>query len=335
MMIKRIAALLLVLVLALPALFSCARGGSDTEGSGTAAVSGTDEQTANNTETDARTESPETDVQTEAPETNAPETDDVMAEPETEIINIVALGDSIAAGYGLASPEAERYSHLIKERIDARDGFECIETNCGVNGQTSGGLIESFASLPPLDGTDYVTVSIGANNVLGPAVDMFAKYGAALLIEDEDLRAAAFSSAYKEFNAATAAGIEQFKKDLPEIISAIKRAAPEAEIIFQTIYNPYNNVSLTLTLGDVTVDLNTDSDRLVSALNDIIESGAVLLDYKVADVYTAFETETGVVNAEGGGLASAPLALDPHPTAKGHGLIADVIISFIDGEAAK
>lgn len=335
MMIKRIAALLLVLVLAIPALFSCARGGGDTEGSGTAAVSGTDEQTANNTETDARTEAPETDVQTDAPETTAPETDDVMAEPETEIINIVALGDSIAAGYGLASPEAERYSHLIKERIDARDGFECIETNHGVNGQTSSGLLESFASLPPLDGADYVTVSIGANNVLGPAVNMFSKYGAALLIEDEELRAAALASAYNEFNTATAAGIEQFKKDLPEIISAIKHAAPEAEIIFQTIYNPYNRVSLTLTLGDVTVDLNADSDRLVSALNDIIESGAILLGYKVADVYAAFETETGVVNAEGGSLASAPLTLDPHPTAKGHGLIADVIISVIDGEAAK
>ncbi len=330
MTIKRTAALLLALLLAFPALFSCARGGSSAESSGTAegsgptAVSGTDEGT----------DAPETDTQTDAPGTDAPETDDVMAEPKVETINIVALGDSIAAGYGLASPEAERYSHIIKERIDARDGFECVETNRGVNGQTSSGLIESFASLPDFGDADCVTVSIGANNVLGPAVDMFAKYGTALLIEDEDLRAAAFASAYKEFNSETAAGIARFEADLPEIISGIKEKAPGAKIIFQTIYNPYNNVPLTLTLGDVTVDLNADSDRLVSALNEIIAKNAGALGYSVADVYAAFETETGVVNAEGGSLASAPLALDPHPTAKGHVLIADVILSVIDGEAA-
>ncbi len=330
-------ALLAMLLAAALAVFlgSCGKkGGADdtdtgsgtentapTKNSGTESVPVTDEATDKKETTASGTG-------TEPPETETEPSKDVMSTPE-KTLKYTALGDSIAFGYGLLSPETERYSALLDTYIDALTGYEAESYNYGINGQTSSELLAALtndpAFAPELNGADIVTVSIGANNVLSPAISMFMQYAINSLIEDEAQQRAANKLLYEAFNKEAAAGVATFAEEMPDIIAAIKARAPEAKIFFETVYNPYNNVSLKLPVGDAVMDLNEASDELVGKLNAIITANADTLGYTVADVYTALENETGVVNAEsfteGGGILNYA-ALDPHPTAKGHAIIA-------------
>lgn len=322
--------------------------GTDADATGNDPSDGTDPAESGGTETDptvtdpagtdpaetspADTAAPDTDtvITDTSDETTAPD-EDVMTSPEVKILRYVALGDSICYGYGLSSPETERYSAIIDGYIDLLQFYECDSYNYGVNGQTSSELLDMLDSgnVPELEGADVVSVSIGANNVLGPAISSLTQYSINMFIEDEAQRAAANAALYEQLTAETDAGIEQFAHDLPLIIDAINKYAPDAQIIFQTIYNPYNNVSLSFDFSTATLDMNETADALVTRLNKIIKDNARSLGYDVADIYTEFENGVGYINADSFGGVDLLTGLDPHPTAEGHRLIADTVCSLI------
>lgn len=345
---KHLPILILIAALLLAPLASCAGGNSPGE-TGGESDTGTAAQAPETgaTETDA--------PETNAPETNAPETnastddtntppesgaepgttaepsDDVMSDPKIKELTYVALGDSIAAGYALANPETERFSTLLETYLDKTGTIDCTSYNYGVNGQTSAELLDSLKSgtAPELEKAQLVTISIGANNVLAPSVELLTQYSINLLIEDADARAAANAAIYNKFVTQTEDGIKQFADDLPGIIAAVRNRAPDAQIIFETIYNPYKGVPLKLDFGVATFDISETADKLVSRLNEIIDANSDKLGYDVADVYTAFSQENDVVNADAGSSGSLLTGLDPHPNAKGHRLIADTIFPLI------
>jgi acyl-CoA thioesterase-1 len=75
---------------------------------------------------------------------------------------IVALGDSLTAGYGLV--ESQSYPSLLQERIDA-DGYEFEVVNAGVSGDTSAGGLRRLDWA--LDGNVRVLIlALGANDGL-------------------------------------------------------------------------------------------------------------------------------------------------------------------------
>ena len=75
---------------------------------------------------------------------------------------IVALGDSLTAGYGL--PPEEAFTTLLEQRLKA-NGLNVEVVNSGVSGDTSkGGLARVDWSVP--DGTGLVIVELGANDAL-------------------------------------------------------------------------------------------------------------------------------------------------------------------------
>ncbi len=75
---------------------------------------------------------------------------------------IVALGDSLTAGYGL--PPEEAFTTLLEQRLKA-NGLNVEVVNAGVSGDTSkGGLARVDWSVP--DGTGLVIVELGANDAL-------------------------------------------------------------------------------------------------------------------------------------------------------------------------
>jgi len=77
-------------------------------------------------------------------------------------VKIVALGDSLTAGYGL--PAQESFPAQLEQALRARGHAVEIE-NAGVSGDTaSGGLARLDWSVP--DGTDAVIVELGANDML-------------------------------------------------------------------------------------------------------------------------------------------------------------------------
>lgn len=75
---------------------------------------------------------------------------------------IVALGDSLFAGYGL--PEGQSFPARLQQAL-AEKGVEVAIANAGVSGDTSaGGLARLDWSVP--EGTDAVLVELGANDAL-------------------------------------------------------------------------------------------------------------------------------------------------------------------------
>ena len=76
---------------------------------------------------------------------------------------IVALGDSLTAGYGLADPR-QNYPSLLQQKLDA-DGYQYEVINAGVSGDTSaGGLRRLDWSLA--GDVRFVIVELGANDHL-------------------------------------------------------------------------------------------------------------------------------------------------------------------------
>ena len=77
-------------------------------------------------------------------------------------VNIVALGDSLTAGYGLAANEA--FPAQLQRALKAK-GVVVNVVNAGVSGDTAtGGLARLDWSVP--DGTDAVILELGANDAL-------------------------------------------------------------------------------------------------------------------------------------------------------------------------
>ncbi len=76
--------------------------------------------------------------------------------------SIVALGDSLTAGYGL--PPEEAFTTRLEQRLN-ENGLNVEVVNAGVSGDTSkGGLARIDWSVP--DGSGLVIVELGANDAL-------------------------------------------------------------------------------------------------------------------------------------------------------------------------
>jgi acyl-CoA thioesterase-1 len=77
-------------------------------------------------------------------------------------LRIVALGDSLTAGFGL--PQSAAFPAVLERALKAR-GHRVEIVNAGVSGDTaSGGLERLDWSVP--DGTDAVILELGANDML-------------------------------------------------------------------------------------------------------------------------------------------------------------------------
>ncbi len=84
------------------------------------------------------------------------------AAAQSRPIRLVALGDSLTAGYNL--PQSAAFPQVLERALRAR-GHNVEIANAGVSGDTaSGGLDRLDWSVP--DGTDGVIVELGANDML-------------------------------------------------------------------------------------------------------------------------------------------------------------------------
>jgi acyl-CoA thioesterase I len=79
-----------------------------------------------------------------------------------ETLRIVALGDSLTAGYGL---DAEDSFPAVLEAELRQRGHDVTVINAGVSGDTTRGGLERLDWAVP-DGTDAVIVELGANDAL-------------------------------------------------------------------------------------------------------------------------------------------------------------------------
>jgi acyl-CoA thioesterase-1 len=84
------------------------------------------------------------------------------AEAQARPIRIVALGDSLTAGFGL--PQEATFTSVLERALKAR-GHHVEVINAGVSGDTSSGGLERLDWSVP-DGTDGVILELGANDML-------------------------------------------------------------------------------------------------------------------------------------------------------------------------
>ncbi len=81
---------------------------------------------------------------------------------EARTLHVVALGDSLIAGYGL--PPGEAFPDVLQRALRAK-GFDVEVANAGVSGETAeDGLARFDWSVPA--GTDALIVELGANDML-------------------------------------------------------------------------------------------------------------------------------------------------------------------------
>lgn len=228
----------------------------------------------------------------------------------------VALGDSICRGYGLADPETQRYSSLIGKRTG------CTVYNYGVDGQTGAGLVQFLRNgkAEALSQADVVSVSIGANNLLHTLSSLLLSLFSGL---DQTQSGSTVQVDAENLFAAVDEALASFEQELPELLTLIGEQAPNARVLFQTVYNPYRSFShFPVRLNGTKIYLSDLANECVERLNEMIRDGALQYGYTVCDVYDAFEQNADqLVNASLG-----KINFDPHPNAAGHAVIAEVLL---------
>lgn len=76
---------------------------------------------------------------------------------------IIAFGDSLTAGFGLA--EKESYPYLLQEKLKA-DGYDYAVINAGVSGDTTLGGLERIDWVLEQDNVAILILELGANDLL-------------------------------------------------------------------------------------------------------------------------------------------------------------------------
>jgi len=301
--------------------------------------------------------------------------------------NFVALGDSVAYGYGLTSQE-ESYSALFYNMLEIEENIDNY-TNLAVNGFTTTMLLEYLNNidkneLKKIKNAQIVTLNIGGNNVLVPFIehvsnlqivsgvenvksgaegvftgtrDVFTGLvsGIRNIFTDQEVDKSAiekvksgiddlaagfenlitgtsdiitgyldlldifFGSFSPELKDDLEKGIQAFSDEFTEIIKWIKKRAPKATIIVNTIYNPVPQEVL-----NSSIEISIIANLLIESMNSIIIQESKSGGYLVTDVYTNLSEQLDMMifnlNPFAGNLSFDVV----HPNALGHRLIAEL-----------
>jgi len=216
----------------------------------------------------------------------------------------VALGDSLAANVGVDQPRdgyVSRFHKAIQERNGAIYGLR----NFGISGESTGSMIrggqlDEAVAFMEVNEVAFVTIDIGANNLLGH----LASDDCSQSLED----AACAQRIADSFAAYTA--------DLERILGAVAATAPDATIVFLTMYNPFN-----LGLG---TELETAMDETTEELNAIASGVASGLGVLVAD---GFSPMRGTAQLTTHMVDATP---DIHPLPIGFDILASALLDALD-----
>lgn len=256
-------------------------------------------------------------------------------------VKFVALGDSIARGFGLSNPRKCSYPAIVSEAVSQKlNGATVNFTNYGIDGLKTSQMLELLdKGYKKLDGADIVTVCIGANNILLPFMMKMAQLvpmngtdiGGINSSTDTESIGNMFERinsaiASEEFAAEMHAGIDQAAKDLPKIYAKIKERAPNATVLVMTLYSPYHGVEMSLPYIDQKVVFTELSDKYVSELNEVISTSVADAGFILVPCYTPFLESENMLNL-GISLVPPRFSIDPHPNLSGHILIANLHIS--------
>ncbi len=241
--------------------------------------------------------------------------------PKPVTMSITALGDSITRGYGLADVNAERFTSLVADEIE-KAGMVPKIANYGVDGIQSGGLLEELEGgyYTAVKATEYVTLCVGANNILGA--------GFQFLADADVLEGDALKQSYETFRKAADDGCEQLEKDLPVILETIREYNPTGKIILLNLYNPYAHIDVSMDSIEEGMTIASLTDEYIQKLNAITASYSDEVSALV-DVYSSFtgrEADLICARMVNGEMSN----MDPHPNAEGHEAIAEALWAVLE-----
>jgi len=228
----------------------------------------------------------------------------------------VALGDSLAFGVGASNPSTTGYVALAHNALSNSERFSPTGLelrNLGVAGARSADLLTPGGQLdsaldeirarqedasPIANEVEVISVDVGGNDLLGLVAP-----GSPCLE----------SASVEPCRAAFGEVLSSIDRNLTEIVTRLREAAPEAVIVVVDLYNPYSGT------GDLREPI---AEVGVGQANGVI--GAVSADPELL-ITTAsiFQLFTGR-----GTQWVAPDGI--HPNDNGHRVIAEAVIAAID-----
>lgn len=217
----------------------------------------------------------------------------------------VALGDSLAANVGVQDIR-DGYVSRFHLQLEERDGRTYGLRNFGVVGETSrslldGGQLDAAIEFARTNEVAYVTIDIGANDLLGH-----------LGSEDcsEDVAAPACLER-------VGGALEAYEFNVTEIFGRLAEGFPKAEVIVLLTYNPFS-------FGfEDSVEFEAQSNQVIRRLNTIARLAGEERGFVVADGFTPMvNTATATTHM----LDDPP---DIHPTGLGYDRLTGALVDAI------
>ena len=222
-------------------------------------------------------------------------------------IRYVALGDSIAYGYGLGDRKEQSYVELIRKNLETKYDSVFV-TNFGENGMQSGELLDILTNperkeykkyRATIKHADFVTLSIGSNDLLH------------LIQLDLNMEEMIKRDAHKFDEACV-----QFAKTFPKIIREIRAVNPVNISIRNRIHLRKRINPLSRIINIVRIYFYIRMNRGFYPSDE----------YVLVDIKKCFDGEKeSMVN-----LSFKGREIDPHPSEKGHKKIAQMVIKAME-----
>lgn len=239
--------------------------------------------------------------------------------------SVLILGDSISSGDGLKAGECGYYDYVA----DCTGG---TLTNLAKSGATTHDVIavlDDASNKDTIADADIICISAGGNDLMQPAKAYFetlAKEGENLI--DTAKRVAKEGDAVKMITTLTGklrTPRTQAIANFPIIAEKIRALNPDAQIIFQTTYNPFEMPDDYLVASGYSEDTLKKYNTLMNYVNNnevqLNDAMKAVEGTKTADVSAAFK--------DTGWLYDRILEKDVHPSPLGHALIAATVLDQI------
>lgn len=222
--------------------------------------------------------------------------------------NLVALGDSIATGYLLEDAEKDSYVSKLAESLNMN------KINLSVDGRTSTELIDSFkVDFDKIKSADVITLSIGGNDIMMPLLNFIenkASEGSDLSTETDSynvLKDIIMGVYDKEIDILLQENTKIFEENYILLISELRNINSEAEIVVQTVYNPFRGNFLFKNPYNLL-------EPYIKRINDYIINERINYNYLLADIHkeTLDTYSSNIINLD---------KYDIHPNKKGHNMM--------------
>ena len=196
--------------------------------------------------------------------------------------NITVLGDSISTGYGLDDDELSYCGYL-------QEYFDADLDNFAKDGRQTAELIEQLENdadvRSSVEQADLICVSIGGNDVLQIFLDSLSelKNAGGNNSEEQFVFSQEFVQGFiMKYASAFGPAAAQAGENIAEIRKKISELNPEAPIIMQTVYNPFETDNEKL--NSIMKPLKTFTAMYLGVINNAVRQQPTV----IADIHKKF-----------------------------------------------